>query len=108
MEHGGYISKAKIAAEFDFMEKYVFCYGDPDDIAEAKKRILCIPKEDIVPVVRCKDCRMFMEYKEPFKSHSGYDGACRLYAGYTDCDREMRKYMDYCSDGERKKTPEVV
>lgn len=50
MEHGDYISKAKVAAEFDFMEKYVFCYGDRDDISEAKKRILRIKPENVEKV----------------------------------------------------------
>lgn len=63
MEHGDYISKAKVAAEFDFMEKHVFCYGDRDDIAEAKKRILRISAEDVVPVVRCRDCTHYNGYQ---------------------------------------------
>lgn len=75
-----------------------------DDIAEAFKEA---PTIDAVPVIRCKDCKLFKEYTELFRGSSGYDGACRILAGYTDCDREMRRYMDYCSFGERKMNAEV-
>ena len=43
--------------------------------------ILCIPAEDVAPVVRCRDCRKFKTY------------ACRMVAS---------GYDDFCSYGERK------
>ena len=54
---------------------------------------------DAVQVVRCRNCKHFMEYTNQHRFESAFDGDCRLLAGYTDCDREKRRYMDYCSDG---------
>ena len=60
------------------------------------------PTIDAVPVVRCKDCKHFMEFTETFRERIKFDGSCRLLVGFTDCDREIRKYTDYCSNGEHK------
>ena len=57
------------------------------------------PTIDAVPVVRCKDCKHFMEFTETFRERIKFDGSCRLLVGFTECDREMRKYTDYCSSG---------
>lgn len=54
---------------------------------------------DAEPVVRCKDCKHFMEFTETFREMIKFDGSCRLLVGFTEWDREMRKYTDYCSSG---------
>lgn len=60
------------------------------------------PTIDAVPVVRCKDCQWFMEHTAAYRSESGKDGSCACLAGFTDCGKEHRTYMDFCSYGRRK------
>ena len=56
---------------------------------------------DAVPVVRCKDCSLFIPYTEAHRKASGFDGDCAFLAGYADCDRECVHEMDFCSKGAR-------
>lgn len=58
--------------------------------------------EKRVEVVRCKDCQWFMEHTAAYRSESGKDGSCACLAGFTDCGKEQRLYMDFCSYGRRK------
>ena len=76
--------------------------GSMEDIDKVMQDIENLPAVDAEPVVRCKDCKHFMEFTETYRERFKFDGSCRLLVGFTDCDREMRKYTDYCSNGKRK------
>ena len=62
---------------------------------------------DAVPVVRCKDCKRFMEYTRDyarlFPTAEGADGDCYIRVMNSD-DKQFCacKYDDFCSYGERK------
>ena len=60
-----------------------------------KKIITEFPTADVVEVVRCKDCRMFVENKKAFVAY---------------CKRELKnlcvKPDDYCSYGEKRSSEE--
>lgn len=68
---------------------------DDFDRARAKVIIMGQPTADVVKVVRCKDCRMFVENKEAFVAY---------------CKRELKnlcvKPDDYCSSGEKRSEEE--
>lgn len=102
------ISSSKLRNDFD--EK---CYGECCYCTERDNEsgecglVQYAPTVDVVEVVRCKDCKRFMWFTEEYAKKIGFDGACNLLAGYTDCDREMRKRMDYCSYGEPWEDAEV-
>lgn len=62
------------------------------------------PAVDAVEVVRCKDCKQFMEYTKEYKRCvEGADGDCRIRLFHS-CDKQFIacKYSDFCSYGERK------
>ena len=68
------------------------------------KEIESEPEIDAVPVVRCKDCKYFMEYTEKYKRCvEGADGDCRIRLFHS-CDKQFIacKYSNFCSYGERK------
>lgn len=60
---------------------------------DVKFDVLEAPAADVAEVVRCKDCRMFVQNKEAFVTY---------------CRRELKnlyvKPTDFCSYGERKET----
>lgn len=59
---------------------------------------------DVVEVVRCKDCKHFMEYTKQYKRCvEGADGDCRIRLFHS-CEKQFIacKYSDFCSYGERK------
>jgi hypothetical protein len=64
-----------------------------DDFERARAKVIIMgqPTADVVKVVRCKDCRMFVENKKAFVAY---------------CKRELKnlcvKPDDYCSYGEMK------
>lgn len=68
---------------------------------EVIEAICDAPTIDAVPVVRCRDCNLFMPYTEAHRKASGFDGDCAFLAGYADCDRECVHEMDFCSKGAR-------
>lgn len=58
---------------------------------------------DFVEVVRCKDCKRFMEYAED-KNVEGASGTCYLRMMYSLEEQFYSvKYDDFCSCGERRK-----
>ena len=69
-----------------------------DDVISTLKNA---PAVDAVPVVRCKDCDLFIPYTEVYRKASGFDGDCAFLAGYADCGRECVHEMDFCSKGAR-------
>lgn len=70
--------------------------------AKAETDMEDVPAVDAEEVVRCKDCQWFMEHTAAYRSESGKDGSCACLAGFTDCGKEQRLYMDFCSYGRRK------
>ena len=60
---------------------------------------------DVVPVVRCKDCKRFFEYHPTYRRNrvEGADGDCLDRIINSD-NRQFQgvKYSDFCSYGERK------
>lgn len=79
-----YIDREKLIAEYDRVH-----IGSPGG---ARKLMVDAPAEDVVPVVRCKDC-VYWEGR-------GYDGGCEPY--HNGLIREYTNYDDFCSYGERK------
>lgn len=71
------------------------------DVCSDFKCVLKLPAVDAVPVVRCKDCNLFIPYTEAHRKASGFDGDCAFLAGYADCGRECVHEMDFCSKGAR-------
>lgn len=75
------------------------CNSKAPAIVNTYKEILhelkYIPTADVVEVVRCKDCRMFVENKEAFVAY---------------CKRELKNLCvnpnDYCSYGEKRSEEE--
>ena len=62
------------------------------------------PAADVVEVVRCKDCKFFLQYNEKYAQEVEHaDGDCLVKILHGE---EMQyfacKYDDYCSYGERK------
>ena len=71
-----------------------------------KMLILKQPTEDVVEVVRCKDCKRFMEYTDEFQRNvEDADGDCYLRIVCSNSLNEQLnavRYDDYCSYGKRK------
>lgn len=64
------------------------------------KELDAIPAADVVEVVRCKDCRFCMAFKD---KSDGFYGHCRRWIIRTISDYAALVYADgYCSYGERK------
>lgn len=71
--------------------------------ATFKKLVLEAPAVDAVPVVRCKDCKQFMEFRDSEKEKQGCDGTCyRLIMHCFDNDFAMVNATDYCSWGVKR------
>ncbi len=62
------------------------------DVEEIKEYL---SSNDIVEVVRCKDCKYFIKFAEDYISVEDADGMCDFY----DCGM---KRLDFCSYGERR------
>ena len=72
---------------------------EPNDIIAltlltAQKRIRKIPAADVVPVVRCKDCKHYSD----FDTHN----CKRLNFHFCNKFANVTREMDFCSYGERK------
>ena len=67
---------------------------DADDAERTCDRIIDLPSADVVPVVRCKDCKYWREHKYA-KETKRYIPFCGFSAIYTQAD-------DYCSKAERR------
>lgn len=63
-----------------------------------------IPTADVVEVVRCKDCKKFMEYSDAHKrAVERADGDCFLKQTRSYDEQFIAcRYNDFCSYGERK------
>ncbi len=80
-------------------------YDDKDDIVEQAIGLIDhIPAADVVPVVRCRDCKHFMEYtREYVQTTEGADGDCYIkLINSEDKQYFACTYDDFCSYGERK------
>lgn len=63
-----------------------------------------LPTADVAPVVRCRDCKYFMEYTMEYAQNAyGADGDCYIRV-MNSCNEQFRScnYDDFCSCGERK------
>lgn len=94
----------------DKMKKYLHedDFGTPDERwkpeSEFAKMIDATPTADVVEVVRCKDCKRFMEYNEDYvREVEKTDGDCYIRKMYS-CDTQFCavKSDDFCSYGKRK------
>ncbi len=64
-----------------------------DDAMDVVDMMESIPTADVVPVVRCKDCRHF-------KTDSYY--CQKTKQGYCELDNNVKQKQGYCSYGERR------
>ena len=73
-------------------------------IRKGLRAVETAPTLDVVPVIRCKDCKSFAEYTDKFKTVTGHDGACLKYVS---CDEPLgyRNFTDFCSLARRKDDP---
>lgn len=54
-------------------------------------------------LIRCKDCKSFMEFRDSVKEEEGADGTCyRLIMNCFDHDFARVNMDDYCSSGVKK------
>ena len=90
------IDREALIAEYDRVH-----VGKPGG---ARKLMEKAPAVDAVPVVRCKDCKQFMEYTKEYKRCvEGADGDCRIRVFHSGEKQFIAcKYSDFCSYGERK------
>jgi hypothetical protein len=63
-----------------------------EDCEDILKLVAELPTADVVPVVRCKDCKFYEPYKKPVED---FDGECIA----RDCETDE---TDFCNYGERR------
>jgi hypothetical protein len=84
-----YIDKNATVGILEAMSRSADCECIKKRLEKAAKRVSAIPAADVVPVVRCKDCK-----------HYDIGGSCII------CGFQSRKPDDFCSYGERKEGAE--
>ena len=80
----------------DELKMNMFAYAPPEmiwDHGDVDHKINEMPTIDAVPVVRCKDCKHFMEFEKPLGK---WPGLCRYYNFHS------VKKNDFCSCGQEK------
>lgn len=91
-----YIAREVLLAQLRAMESYnvspMYRRGY-DDCVEA---ILKAPAADVVPVVRCKDCKWFVD------NNGGEWYGCKMFQVVRITPEDAPKPDDFCSYGERK------
>lgn len=91
-----YIAREVLLAQLRAMESYnvspMYRRGY-DDCVEA---ILKAPAADVVPVVRCKDCKWFVD------NNGGQWYGCQMFQVVWITPEDAPKPDDFCSYGERK------
>ena len=91
-----YIAREELLAQLRAMESYnaspMYRRGY-DDCVEA---ILKAPAADVVPVVRCKDCKWFAD------NNGGQWYGCQMFQVVWITPEDAPKPDDFCSYGERK------
>jgi hypothetical protein len=95
---------AAAALTGNYVGRKIFLKGEWKALKEANEAFMKNITADHVRVIRCQDCKHFAEYTDEYRWESDFDGDCVLLAGYTDCDKEARKYTDYCSAAEAMET----
>lgn len=75
-----------------------------DYMAVPVSEIEAVPAVDAVEVVRCKDCRFFMEFQPEFAEIEGADGHCYIRMVHSDNEQQFVAVTvaDYCSLGKRR------
>lgn len=74
------------------------------DLSSVRAVLEATPTADVVEVVRCKDCKHFMEYNEDYvREVEKSDGDCFIRKMYS-CDTQFCAVQsdDFCSYGKRK------
>lgn len=91
-----YIAREVLLAQLRAMESYnvspMYRRGY-DDCVEA---ILKAPAADVVPVVRCKDCKWFAD------NNGGQWYGCQMFQVVWNTPEDAPKPDDFCSYGERR------
>ena len=91
-----YIAREVLLAQLRAMESYnvspIYRRGY-DDCVEA---ILKAPAADVVPVVRCKDCKWFVD------NNGGEWYGCKMFQVVRITPEDAPKPDDFCSYGERR------
>lgn len=91
-----YIAREELLAQLRAMESYnvspMYRRGY-DDCVEA---ILKAPAADVVPVVRCKDCKWFVD------NNGGEWYGCKMFQVVRITPEDAPKPDDFCSYGERR------
>ena len=72
-----------------------------DDCIELANRIKALSTEDVVPVVRCKDCK-YSTLPSELTQRYGVPGTLTCHNRYSPCNRRNVGGNDFCSYGERK------
>lgn len=92
----------------EFLEGFcIYAIGQDKHFIKAVETVLeDTPTADVVEVVRCKDCKHFMEYTEEYRRNvEGADGDCYLRIVCSNSLNEQLnavKCDDFCSYGKRK------
>ena len=95
-----YIKRDDVLTKIDKLVKLNEKHGFPVDVFDIemmKKMIKKIPAMDVVPIIRCKDCKYFNNREhqcENMDVHCDLEGGAQYSIGF-DVD-------DFCSYGERK------
>lgn len=92
MQNPRYIdaNKIKIIGIFEFDDETGELMVSTKDI---RKGINQTPTEDVIPVIRCKDCKYYAKHKTIKVSPDGYDHC--YYDPYPE--PHVRHFNDYCS-----------
>lgn len=102
---------AKRYIDADIMQDFLVETNDIDDWCVSQYNADWIssfiesqPTADVVEVVRCKDCKYFMEYTDEYKVENA-DGDCYLrVVNSTNPQFNAVKYDEFCSYGKRYST----
>lgn len=91
-----YIAREELLAQLRAMESYnvspMYRRGYDDCVAT----VLNAPTADVVPVVRCKDCKWFVD------NNGGEWYGCKMFQVVRITPEDAPKPDDFCSYGERK------
>lgn len=94
-----YIDKNATVGILEAMSRSTDCECIKKRLEKAAKRVSAIPAADVVPVVRCKDCKLYRNYPNGLcYLHTEPKTNARGYSGEAVCVEPD----DFCSYGERK------
>lgn len=98
-----YIDKNATVGILEAMSRSADCECIKKRLEKAAKRVSAIPAADVVPVVRCKDCKHYRNYPNGLcYIHTEPKTNARGHSGNAVCVEPD----DFCSYGERKEGAE--